>query len=86
MEGLVDTLEIGDGDLFAEDHLVEARNKEGVKEASVENGHSDDATNKLEVREVLGIDVRRRVDLEGVAVHGRIGEQTVRRIEHIVRK
>lgn len=74
MKRLVDTFEIGDGDLFAEDHLIEARDEESIKETSVEDGHSDDASDKLEVGEMLGIDVRRGVDLEGVAVHRRIGE------------
>ena len=70
MKLLVDTLEVGDDDLFSEDDLVEARNEEGVEEASVEDGHADDAADKLEVGEMLGIDVRGGIDLEGVAVHG----------------
>ena len=74
MERLVDTFEIGDGDLFTEDHLVEARDEESIEETAVEDGHSDDASDELEVGEMLGIDVRRGVDLEGVAVHRRIGE------------
>ena len=66
---LIDTLEVGDTDLFTEDDLVETRNEEGVEEASVEDGHSDDASDKLEVGEMLGIDVGGGVDLKGVAVH-----------------
>ena len=69
MESLIYTLEVGDGNLFAEDHLVEAWNEEGVEETSVEDGHADDASDKLEVGEMLGIDVGRGVYLEGVAVH-----------------
>ena len=74
MKGLVDTFEVGDCDLFTENHFVEAWNEESIKEASMEDGHSDDASDKLEIGEMLRIDVRRGVDLEGVAVHGRIGE------------
>ena len=70
MKFLVDALEVGDADLFTEDDLVETRNEEGVEEASVENGHPDDAPNKLEVGKMLGINVGGGVDLEGVAVHG----------------
>jgi len=83
---LVDTLEVGDADLFTEDDLVETRNEEGVEEASVEDGHSDHAADKLEVGEMLGVDVGGWIDLKGVAVHGRISEQTVRRVEHVVRQ
>ena len=49
MECLVDTFEVGDSNFLAKNHLVEAWNKEGVEEASMEDGHSDDATDKLEV-------------------------------------
>ena len=69
VEGLIYTLEVCDGNLFTEDHLVEAWDEEGVEETSVEDGHPDDAPDKFEVGEMLGIDVRRGVDLEGVAVH-----------------
>lgn len=74
MELLIDALEVGDGNLFAENDLVKARNEEGIEETSVEDGHSDDASDKLEVGEVLGVDVGRGVNLEGVAVHGGISE------------
>lgn len=86
MKGLVDTLEVCDSDLFAEDDLVEAWDEESVKETSMENGHSDNATDELEIRKMFGVDVRGGVDLEGVAVHGRIGEETIGGIEHVVRK
>lgn len=69
MELLIDAFEIGDDDLFAEDDLVETRDEKGVEEASVEDGHPDDASDKLEVGEMLGIDIGRGIDLEGVAVH-----------------
>jgi len=74
VESLIDTLEVRDGNLFAENHLVEARDEEGIEETTMEDGHSDDASNKLEIGKMLGIDVGRGVDLEGVTVHGRISE------------
>ena len=49
MERLIDTLEIGDGDLFTENYLVEARDKEGIKEAAMIDGHPDDASDEFEV-------------------------------------
>jgi hypothetical protein len=57
VEGLINTLEVGDGNLFAEDHLVEAWNEKGIEETSVEDGHTDDASDEFEVGEMLGIDV-----------------------------
>ena len=69
MKGLIYTLEVGDGNLFTENHLVEAWNEKGIEETSVEDGHPDDASDKFEVGEMLWIDVGRGVDLEGVAVH-----------------
>lgn len=69
VEGLIYTLEVCDGNLFTEDHLVEAWDEEGVEETSVEDGHPDDAPDKFEVGEMFGIDVGRGVDLKGVAVH-----------------
>ena len=86
MESLVDTLEVGDRDLFTEDHLVEAGDEESVKETAMEDGHSDNAPDELEVGQMLGVDVRGGVNLEGVAVHGRIGEEPIGWIEHVVRK
>ena len=86
MEGLVDTLEVRDCNLFTEDHLVETGDEESVEEATMEDGHPDDATYKLEIGEMFGVDVRRGVDLEGVAVHGGIGEETIGWIEHVVRE
>lgn len=46
----------------------------------MEDGHPDDASDELEVGEMLGVDVRRGIDLEGVTIHGPIGEQTVGKI------
>ena len=74
MQCLVDTLEIGDGDFFAKNHFVETGNEEGIKEAAMEDCHANDASNELEVGEMLGIDIGGWVDLEGVAIHGGIGE------------
>lgn len=74
VESFVDTLEIGDCNLFAKDHLVEAWDEECVEEAPMEDGHSDDASDELEIGEMFGVDVRGGVDLEGVTVHGGVGE------------
>lgn len=74
MQRLVNTLEIGDGDLFAENHFVETGDEESIKEAAMEDCHANDASNEFEVGEMLGVDIRGGVDLEGVAIHGGIGE------------
>lgn len=70
-ERLVDVLQVSDGGIFTESRLVEARDEESTKEALMENGHSDDASNKLEVRKMVGVGVRGWVDLEGVTVPSR---------------
>ena len=80
----VDTLHIGQGDLLPQDHLVKGTDEKGVQEASVENGQAHDTSNKLEVAEMLGVDAGVRVDLQRVVVNGRILEQAVKGIEHLV--
>ena len=86
VERLIDTLEVCNCDLFTENHLVEAGDEESVEETTMKDGHSNDATDELEVGEMFWVNVRRGVDLEGVAVHGGICEKTIGRIEHVVRE
>lgn len=74
MEFLIDTLKICNGDLFTKDDLIEGANEKDIEVASVEDGHSNNTSNKLEAGEMVGIDVGRWVNLEGVAIHSRIGE------------
>lgn len=56
MEVRVDTLHILQCDLLAQNHLVERANEERVEEATMEDGETNDASNELEVVQMLGID------------------------------
>lgn len=46
--------------------------------------HSDEAADELEVLEVVGVDVGRRVDLQTVVVLARVLEQAVHRVQNLV--
>lgn len=54
--------------LLPQNHLVERANKESVQEATMEDGQTDNAPNKLEVVEMLWIDAGVRVDLKSIVV------------------
>ena len=55
-------------DVLPQHHLVEWHGEAAVNVVSVEHCHADDATHKVEVGEVVGVDARVRVDLKGVDV------------------
>ena len=57
-----------------------------VQKLLVEDGHAHDATDKVEVLQVVGVDARVGVDLQRVVVVRRVREQTVDWIEHFVRQ
>lgn len=86
VELCIDTLHIGQGDPLLQDHLVECTNEECIQEAPVEDSKTDNATNELEVSKMLGVDTGVWVNLESVVVVGRVFEQTVEWVEHLVRK
>ena len=48
--------------------------------------HGDDAAHEAEVREVVRVDARRRVDLQCVVVRARVLEQTIVRVHELVRQ
>ena len=52
----IDTLEIGNGDLLAKDHLIERSDEIRIQEATVEDTEAQAATDKLEVVQVLRVD------------------------------
>ena len=82
----IDALQVGDDDLLAEDHLVERSNEVRVQESPVEDTETQATPDELEVVQVLRVDTRRRVDLQRVVVVRRVLEQTVERVEHLVRE
>ena len=67
-------------------HLIQRSNKEGIQESAVEDRKTYHTADEFEVVEMLWVDARVRVDLEGIVVVRRVLEQTVERIEHLVRE
>ena len=86
MELGVNALKVTEGDLFLDDHLVEAGDEVCVEESTVEDGQADNPTNELEVVKVLRVYTRRGGDLESVVVMCRVLEQAVERVKHLVRE
>ena len=82
----IDTLQIRDGHFLLEDHLVERCDEISIQESSVEDTETQAAPDEREVVQVLRVDTRRRVDLQRVVVVRRVLEQTVERVEHLVRE
>lgn len=52
----------------------------------MEYGKADDAANKFEVVEMLGVNTGMRINLQCVVIVCGVFEQTVKWIEHLVRK
>ena len=52
----------------------------------MEDSETEATTNELEVVQMFGVDTGGRVDLEGIVVVRGILEQTVERVEHLVRE
>jgi hypothetical protein len=52
----------------------------------VEDAEPKTPSDELEVVEMLWVHTRRRVDLQSIVVVGRVFEQAVERIEHLVRE
>jgi len=85
MEVCIDSLHICQGHLLPENHLVECSNKESVKESPMEDSKPNHTPDEPEEIQVLRVDARMRVDLEGIVVVRRIFEKAVERIKHLVR-
>lgn len=49
----------------------------------MEDSQAQASTNKLEVAQMVGIDARERIDLEGIAIIG-IFKQSIERIEYFI--
>lgn len=86
MEIFIDTLHILQCDLLPEHHLVKCANEERIQEASVEDGKSNNTTDKFKVVQMFGVDARVRVYLEGIIVVSRVFKKAIKGIEHFVRE
>lgn len=82
----VDTLQVGQGDLLLQDHLVETDNEVGVQESSMEDTQAQASPDELEVVKMLWVDARSGVNLQGVVVVCGVLEETVEGVEHFVGK
>lgn len=86
MHILINTFHVLERNLLSEHHLVECSDEERVEETAVEDRQTNDAANKLEVVQMLGINAGMRIGLQGIIIVGGIFEETVERIEHFVGK
>lgn len=84
MQILIDTLHILKSDFLAQHHLVKGANEERIKEATVEDCQADNSANELEVIEVLWVDTRVGINLQGIIIVGGVFEETVEGVEHFV--
>lgn len=86
MQFRVHALQIRKRNLFLQDHLVETHDKVRIQESSVEDTQTQATTDKLEIVQVFGVDARCRVDLERIIVVGRVFEEAVEWVKHLMRE
>ena len=84
MEIFVNTLHVLQSNLLPKHHLVECTNEEGIQETAVENRQTNNTADKLEIVEMLGVNSRVGINLQGVIIVGGVFEETVEGIEHFV--
>ena len=80
----INTLKIRQCDLLSDQHLIKADNEEGIQEAPVEDSQSYAAAYESEIAEMFRVDPGCWVDLEGIVIVGRILEEAIDWIEHLV--
>jgi len=68
------TLQVCNHNLLFQDHLVERDNEVCIQESTMEDAQTETPSNELEVVQVLRIDTRSGVDLEGIVVVGGVFE------------
>jgi hypothetical protein len=86
MQILIDTLHVLQRHLLPQHHLVEGTDEERVQETAMENCQTDYSADELEVVQMLRVDARVGINLEGIVVVSGVFEETVERIEHFVGK
>ena len=67
-------LQVCDHNLLLEDHFVERDDKVCIQEPTMEDPQTEAPPDELEVVQMLGVDTRGRVDLEGIVVVGGVFE------------
>ena len=86
MEGGINSFHIVQSHRLPEDHLIKSANEKCIKKAPMENRKPYDSADELKVVEMFGVDSGVRIYLKGVVIMRRVFEQTVERVEHIMRK
>lgn len=82
----INTLQIRQGHLLLEYHLVEANDEVGIQETSMEDTKTKASSNEFEVIQMLRVNARCRVNLKGVIVVGRVFKETIEGVEHFMRE
>lgn len=86
MQVLVNTLHILKRHPLSEHHLIERTDEERIKETTVEDSQTHNATNELEVVQMLWVHAGVRVDLQGIIIVGGVFEKTVEGVKHFMGK
>lgn len=84
MQVFVNAFHILKSDLLPQHHFVEGSDEERIQETAVENSKADDPANELEVVEMLRVDPRVGINLQGIIIVRGVFEETVEGIEHFV--
>jgi len=78
----IHTLQISNCDLPLQDHLV--ADKVDIQESPMEDTQAKATTEKLEMVQMVWVDTRGSIDLEGITIMGGRFEETVERIDHLM--
>lgn len=84
MQLSVNALQIRKRHFLLEDHLVECGDEVGIQESPMEDTKTQASSNKFEVIQVLRVDTRRRINLEGIVIVRGVLEETVEGVKHLM--
>lgn len=80
----IHTLQVRNCHFLLQDHLIKADNEVGVQEPTMEDTQAQASTDEFEIVQVLRIDTRGRINLEGIVVMCGIFKEAVEGIEHLM--
>lgn len=84
MQIFVNTFHILKGHLLPKHHLVECTDEERIQETTVENRQTNHTADEFEVIEMLRVDARVRINLQGIIIVSGVFEEAVEGVEHFV--
>lgn len=82
----INTFHVRKNDPLPQYHFVESSNEKRIQEPPMEDGQAHHTPNELEVAQMLRVDARVRVDLQGVVIMRRVLKKTIEWVKHLVRK